>query len=60
MHEPTAEPADTAEQVSAPPPLVPDYRRRPVVAHVRYPCCGRLGPRGGEHECAALDEGGEA
>ncbi|WP_432051284.1 hypothetical protein [Streptomyces xiamenensis] len=58
MHEPTAEPADTAEQVS-PPPLVPTYRRRPVVALVRYEC-GCLGPRGAEHDCPGEDEVADA
>jgi hypothetical protein len=55
MNEPTAEPADTAEQVSPPPPLVPPYRCRPVVALVRYEC-GCLGPRGAEHDCPGASE----
>ncbi|MFE2909997.1 hypothetical protein ACFXGC_36890 [Streptomyces olivaceus] len=42
--------------MSAPPPLVPTYRRRPVVALVRYKC-GCLGPRGAEHDCPGEDEG---
>ncbi|MGW7296066.1 hypothetical protein ACWGIB_27235 [Streptomyces xiamenensis] len=59
MNEPTAGTPDTAEQVSPPPPLVPTYRRRPVVALVRYEC-GCLGPRGAEHECPGADEAADA
>ncbi|MCK1817391.1 hypothetical protein MTQ13_24435 [Streptomyces sp. XM4011] len=55
MQEPTAAGADEAEQVTAPPPLIPMYRRRPVVAHVRY-ACGCLGPRDAEHDCQRATE----
>ncbi|MFE1358878.1 hypothetical protein [Streptomyces harbinensis] len=55
MQEPTAERADEAEQVTGPPPLIPMYRRRPVVAHVRY-ACGCLGPRDAEHDCPRAGE----
>ncbi|MGW6695573.1 hypothetical protein ACWF62_17535 [Rhodococcus sp. NPDC054953] len=61
MNEPTAEPADTAEQVSGerPPPITPQYKLLPVVAYIRYPCCSTVGPRRDEHVCPPPDEGEE-